>query len=169
MQLSHPEGKRRPGRPPTEPRFDHLSGEQRAALAAHLRLNRSNLHRYIRISDIMLSRGLGGGELPLRIFKRLSAWLEAHEPTPPAVPGPTAPIARSIPPDSPPKFVTRGPRAAAQRGEPGPTPLTHLPRQASRQIRSGPMLRQTLPPAPETYPTSSSPRRRSFSAAAAVT
>jgi hypothetical protein len=29
----------------------------------------------------MLSRGLGGGELPLRIFKKLSTWLEAHEPT----------------------------------------------------------------------------------------
>jgi hypothetical protein len=54
------------------------------ALSAHLQLNRSNLHRYIRISDVMLSRGLGGGELPFRIFKRLSAWLEAHEPMPPA-------------------------------------------------------------------------------------
>jgi hypothetical protein len=49
------EGKRRPGRPRTEPRFDRLSAEQRAALAAHLQLNRSNLHRYIRISDIMLA------------------------------------------------------------------------------------------------------------------
>jgi hypothetical protein len=81
MQLNHPDGKKRRGRPPTEPRFDRLSAEQRGVLAAHLRLNRSNLHRYIKISDIMLSRGLGGGELPLRIFKKLSTWLEAHEPT----------------------------------------------------------------------------------------
>jgi hypothetical protein len=58
------------------------------ALSAHLQLNRSNLHRYIRISDIMLSRGLGGGELPFRIFKRLSAWLEAHEPTMPTTGSP---------------------------------------------------------------------------------
>jgi hypothetical protein len=77
MQLSHPDGKRRPGRPRTEPRFNRLSAEQRAAMAVHLQLNRSNLHRYIKISDIMLSRGLGGGERPIRVFKKLSAWLEA--------------------------------------------------------------------------------------------
>jgi hypothetical protein len=63
MHLGDRTGKRRRGRPRTEPRFDRLSAEQRAALSAHLQLNRSNLHRYIKISDIMLSRGLGGGEL----------------------------------------------------------------------------------------------------------
>jgi hypothetical protein len=80
MHLDDRIGKRRVGRPHTEPRFDRLSAEQRAALAVHLRLNRSNLHRYIKISDIMLSRGLGGGELPLRIFKKLSAWLDSRKP-----------------------------------------------------------------------------------------
>jgi hypothetical protein len=84
MHLSYRTGKKRRGRPRTESRFDRSSEVQRAALAAHPQLNRSNLHRYIKISDIMLSRGLGGGELPRRIFKRLGVWLEAHEQTAPA-------------------------------------------------------------------------------------
>jgi hypothetical protein len=53
------------GRAPNR-RSSACQRRRRAALAAHLQLNRSSLHRYIRISDIMLSRGLRGGELPLR-------------------------------------------------------------------------------------------------------